>query len=259
VKDNSFYSKVVLLLKAFATVLNPHHWASFAHASRTTNFDHNFRVSWSQGGEDLALLSIFENMDPGRYVDVGAHHPSRFSVTRHLYQLGWRGVNIDADRELIAEFAKIRNDEVNLFVAVGNEPSYEFAIFEEPAISTTNSEWRNEALAKGRTIARTEIIQGRTLSSILGEYFPREAPDLLTIDIEGADYDALTSIDFKKQPIEKYPKWILLETKPPVTEALNFPAVKYAISFGYETYLVLPMATLLKAPKTKVVKKVGEE
>lgn len=37
--------------------------------------------SWSQEGEDLILRRIFENKNTGFYVDVGAHHPKRFSNT----------------------------------------------------------------------------------------------------------------------------------------------------------------------------------
>jgi hypothetical protein len=57
----------------------------FTRTYEQTNFDFDFHVSWSQGGEDLALLSIFLGQQGGVYIDVGAHHPSRFSVTRHLY------------------------------------------------------------------------------------------------------------------------------------------------------------------------------
>ena len=37
--------------------------------------------SYSQEGEDLVLQRIFANYKSGFYVDVGAHHPKRFSNT----------------------------------------------------------------------------------------------------------------------------------------------------------------------------------
>ncbi len=73
--------------------------------------------------------------------------------------------------------------------------------------------------------------------------------DFVNIDIEGADEDALRSIEFENLPKDRYPRWLLLETVPPVSSSLEFPAVKYAIEHGYQPWLVLPMATLLKAPE----------
>jgi len=56
--------------------------------------------SYSQEGEDLILLRIFEKKRIGFYVDVGSHHPFRFSNTYLFYRLGWRGINIDANQEV---------------------------------------------------------------------------------------------------------------------------------------------------------------
>ena len=53
--------------------------------------------SYSQEGEDMVLRSFFEGQKnyKGFFVDVGAHHPYRFSNTLHFYKKGWRGINID--------------------------------------------------------------------------------------------------------------------------------------------------------------------
>jgi hypothetical protein len=52
--------------------------------------------SYSQEGEDMVLYRTFETVKEGFYVDVGAHHPDRFSNTYKFYKQGWRGINIDA-------------------------------------------------------------------------------------------------------------------------------------------------------------------
>ena len=72
--------------------------------STLTRFDHAVSVSWSQGGEDLALLHMFPNQPHGNYLDVGAQHPDRFSVTRHLYERGWSGINVEANPKLMQKF-----------------------------------------------------------------------------------------------------------------------------------------------------------
>lgn len=51
--------------------------------------------AYSQEGEDLVLNRIFGEQATGYYVDVGAHHPFRFSNTAIFYKKGWCGINID--------------------------------------------------------------------------------------------------------------------------------------------------------------------
>ena len=61
-------------------------------------------MSYSQQGEDMILKSLFQDHQSGFYVDVGAHHPSRFSNTYFFYLRGWRGINIDAMPGSMAAF-----------------------------------------------------------------------------------------------------------------------------------------------------------
>jgi hypothetical protein len=86
--------KFLSLIKALLLLLKRKSWGPFIEIAEITKFDHSISVSWSQCGEDLALLHLLP--PNGRYLDIGAHHPSRFSVTRHLYQRGWDGINVEA-------------------------------------------------------------------------------------------------------------------------------------------------------------------
>ncbi|MFT7246563.1 MAG: hypothetical protein ACI82A_003940, partial [Candidatus Azotimanducaceae bacterium] len=70
--------------------------------------------SWSQEGEDQILRRIFEQQSTGFYVDVGAHHPKRFSNTFLFYKLGWQGINIDAMPGSMALFNRERSRDLNL-------------------------------------------------------------------------------------------------------------------------------------------------
>ncbi len=49
--------------------------------ARAKLFDIYAVKSYSQEGEDLILRRIFNDRASGFYVDVGAHHPRRFSNT----------------------------------------------------------------------------------------------------------------------------------------------------------------------------------
>jgi hypothetical protein len=52
-------------------------------------------ITFSQEGEDILIPFFLKNEERGIYVDVGAHHPFRFSNTALLYSQGWHGINID--------------------------------------------------------------------------------------------------------------------------------------------------------------------
>ncbi|HWR59941.1 MAG TPA: FkbM family methyltransferase, partial [Thermodesulfovibrionales bacterium] len=76
--------------------------------------------SYSQEGEDLILRRIFSNITNGFYVDIGAHHPKRFSNTYLFYRQGWCGINIDAMPGSMKLFNKFRPRDINLEFAVAN-------------------------------------------------------------------------------------------------------------------------------------------
>lgn len=233
-------------LKALWGLRQRHTWGPFTEAFEISQFDHSFTISWSQGGEDLALLSIFNSRKKGTYIDVGAHHPTRFSVTRSLYQRGWRGLNIEANSELLPNFWKHRSKDTNLNFAIGTQGSYEFTIFQEPALSTHDIHWKEKFLSEGAVPKKTVVVPGRTLRSVLDEYFPSKPPTLLCIDAEGSDLDVLLSLELSSLETSRRPEFLLLETTPPVSNALTTPAVSLALKFGYEPQLILPMATIMK-------------
>lgn len=238
------------MFRALSLLRRRRTWGPFVEAAETSGFDHGFTISWSQKAEDIALLSIFENQLSGTYLDIGAHHPTRFSVTRHLYQRGWHGVNVDANQTLIDFFCEQRLRDVNICVAVGDQKSYEFTIFEETAISTIDPEWKMRFLSEDNKVARIETVKGRTLRNLYDEYYPEAPVDLLTIDAEGSDLVVLESLQFNSLEQKRFPKFIMLETFPPVHASLEIPSVRLAMNYSYIPWLILPMATILKSSKS---------
>ena len=221
-------------------------WGNFVQTSEVAGFSNAFSISWSQGGEDLALLHAIAEKRDGLFIDVGAHHPYRFSVTHHLSRNGWRGVNVDANSELIEIFNRERMRDTNICAAVGTEKSYTFTIFKEPALSSVNNEWKDKFQADGWEIERTVTVPGISLREIYNQNFPRDCIDLLSIDAEGSDFNVLQSMDFESLEKDRFPRFLLLEATPPVTSALKTDSVEYAIELGYEPLYVLPMSGLLQ-------------
>jgi FkbM family methyltransferase len=156
---------------------------------------------YSQEGEDLIIARMFSKAD-GFYVDVGAHHPIRFSNTYLLYRRGWRGINIDAAPGSMNEFRRLRPDDINLECLISdNAEARRFYLFNEPALNTGEP-----ALAKERdeqqsqyNVIGTTILKPRTLASILKEHLPPgRRIDLLNVDVEGLDLDVLRSNDWHR-------------------------------------------------------------
>ena len=107
---------------------------------------------YSQEGEDILLSRIFGEQAEGFYVDVGAHHPRRFSNTYLFYKRGWRGINIDALPGSMKVFQKFRPRDINLELAVSErEQVLTYYMFNEPALngfSKTISEKRQTDVYK---------------------------------------------------------------------------------------------------------------
>ena len=52
-------------------------------------------ISYAQNFEDVVLDRVFHQVERGRYIDVGGYDPVIDSVTKHFYDKGWSGVNIE--------------------------------------------------------------------------------------------------------------------------------------------------------------------
>ncbi len=157
---------------------------------------------FSQFGEDEVLLEIFKDVPQGRYVDVGAHHPYRYSNTYLLYKKGWRGVNIDANPDSTHLFEQARPDDENICSGVGEAGTLTYYRFSDPAVNTfiksEADQWKGKPFLKYLGVSDVEV---RPLSSFITEPF-----DLLTIDAEGMDLQVLQSYDWRY-----YPRAIVVE------------------------------------------------
>ena len=154
------------------------------------------RTSYAQEGEDLILERIFENQARGVYVDVGAHHPMRFSNTYLLYKRGWRGVNIDATPGSMALFKRVRSRDTNLEIGVtAKAEDRDFYIFDEPALNTFDAERAKSLDRPPYRIVAVRKVRCAPLAQILREH-RIDKIDLLTIDAEGFDFEVLQTLDW---------------------------------------------------------------
>ncbi|MEQ6121917.1 FkbM family methyltransferase [Reichenbachiella sp. MALMAid0571] len=185
-----------------------------------------FNPCFSQGGEDMILRTIFKGVDKGFFIDVGAYHPTIGSNTYFLYRTqGWRGINIDPNTENIDLFNKKRPEDTNINIAIGkNEGSIFYYQQESPSMNFCSKEEQPLDSYKSR---KSVIIS--PLSAIL-KPFCKKTIDLMTIDVEGYEFDVLTSNDWNLYR----PKVIVIEQS--IQDICHGTCINYLKNMGYHIF-----------------------
>lgn len=176
---------------------------------RNNNLDGYATKSYSQEGEDMILKRLFGGQKFGFYVDVGAHHPKRFSNTYYFYKKGWRGINIDAMPGSMIAFDKLRPRDINIERPISDKKQIlTYYAFNEPALNTFSKELAVEYEKENYFIKFTRDIETTTLEDVLDRNLPKNQDiDFLSVDVEGLDFMVLKSNNFEKYK----PKIVLIE------------------------------------------------
>ena len=170
-------------------IISPNHWANF------------FSMSFSQNGEDILLDAVFQGKQDGFFVDVGAHHPYRFSNTYRLYRAGWRGLNIDplpGNKDL---FDRLRPRDENVEVGIASHAGrLHYWSFREPAYNTFDEQLARARVDNGVSdIVDVIEVETAPLADLLRSFIPEGiAIDLMSVDVEGFDYQVLETNDWEQ-------------------------------------------------------------
>ena len=192
--------------------------------------------SYSQEGEDMILKRFFEKQHTGFYIDVGAHHPKRFSNTYFFYKTGWKGINIDAMPGSMQIFKKFRPRDVNIEKPISDyRQTLTYYGFNEPALngfSKKLSEERDDLY--GYKIIFEEELETAPLSEILDKYLPvGQEIDFMSIDVEGFDFKVLKSNNWVKYT----PTIILIEILESSLDEIESSEIAIFLKqFGYCIY-----------------------
>ena len=166
--------------------------------------------SYSVEGEDILLQRIFYGKTSGFFVDIGAHHPIRFSNTYKLYLQGWRGVNVEPNPDDFSLIEKYRAKDINVNCGIAQvKASLDFFMFDEPALNTFDKLLCDNRIEDG-TYKHTKTIKVEVvpLSEILSKHTKDGVNiDFLNVDVEGFDLEVLKSNDWVKYR----PSWVLVE------------------------------------------------
>lgn len=208
-----------------------------------------YKKSYAQSGEDVALASFYEHLKgyKGFYVDVGAHHPVRFSNTLYFYRKGWRGINLDAMPGSMLPFKWFRWRDINMETGIGpKEGSLTFFCFNEPALNTFD-----ESLARNRDtgtpyrIVKKVDVPVQPLRKVFADYLPKNQQiDFLSLDVEGFDLAVLKSNDWEMYK----PLFIVVEiTTNSISNLYESEIHVYLASKGYEPVCVLKRSCIYKS------------
>ena len=148
--------------------------------------------SYSQFGEDIILSDIFKNKtDPGRFIDVGANHPRELNNTWRFYLNGWRGINVEPGAKMHQLLNDQRPEDINLKIGLGkNAGIATFYEMDVDSVSTFNMAEANNGQYHKNIVSQNQV-NILTLQDLYKTYFKNSHCDLLSIDVEGDNFEVL--------------------------------------------------------------------
>lgn len=191
------------------------------------------QICYSQNGEDLILDRLLDGKSHGFYVDVGAHHPIRFSNTYLFYRRGWCGVNIDAMPGSMKLFRLFRRRDINIECGVAMfNGQLLYHLFDEPALNTFSPYEANHKNKPPYHLIGTTTVPVYRLDDLLERYLPNgQKIDFLTVDVEGLDEQVLRSNNWNLYR----PQFILVETlRTDFPDLYGCAIVRFLQEVGYE-------------------------
>ncbi len=164
------------------------------------------RLSYAQNKEDIILQGFFPDSNKGFYVDIGANHPIKLSVTKLFYEKGWRGINIEPNSYLYDLIVSDRKNDMNLNIGIADRATT-LVMREYPegdGLSTFEKESQKSYENKSseyhkftaKHIDRKVIV--RPLRDVLAEYAGNKTINFMSIDVEGFEYEVIKGNDWEK-------------------------------------------------------------
>jgi hypothetical protein len=76
------------------------------------------RSKFNISGSDRFSKIILKKIKKGFYLDCGCYHPFKFSLTKALYDSGWKGICLDISKDTIDLFRMYRPRDISLNVGL---------------------------------------------------------------------------------------------------------------------------------------------
>ncbi len=161
-------------------------------------------TSFAQNREDVLLRRVLAEVERGFYVDVGAQSPDEDSVTRHFYDRGWRGINVEPHPHYFAQLAAARPRDINISRAASNRGGRAtFRFIDGSGLSSLHAEASAIAARHGFATREDEVELFR-LEDVLRTEAPADI-HFLKVDVEGEERAVLEGANLRL-----YRPWIVL-------------------------------------------------
>tara|TARA_B110000438_G_scaffold300409_1_gene352739 strand:+ start:89 stop:781 length:693 start_codon:yes stop_codon:yes gene_type:complete len=160
------------------------------------------KKSYSFNNVDLIIDYLLKHIEKGFYIDLGCNHPIKYNNTYLLHKRGWSGINIDADKTSIELFNKFRKNDFNInkIISENGEIKKLYIYHDRSAINTVNKELVD--LRMNKPVKEIEE-KSTTLNKVIEDSPLKDAKiNLLTVDIEGHEFEALKKFDFLKYKVD---------------------------------------------------------
>lgn len=160
------------------------------------------KVSYSQCGEDLIVDFIF--MWLGReqinYLDIGTNDPIKLNNTYHFYKKNCRGVLVEPDPRLYRKIRRKRTRDIclNAGVGAGGGSVITFYMMHPDTLSTSSPDKVKEYLQLGVKLKGELKVPLLNINEVIENHFGSQAPDFLSVDVEGLDLEIIQSLDLSK-------------------------------------------------------------
>jgi len=213
--------------------------AHAVNASGPANVDEALpaaKASFAQQGEDLVIAQMLSELhvDGPTYIDIGAHHPIVDNNTFLLYRHGGTGVLVEPNPVYAAMLRKYRARDIVLEEGIGTTDQAEadyYVMDGDGQLNTFSKEQADLIVARGRAKLLKVIPRPLVpLDAVLQQYFPRGAPDVLSIDIEGLDLAVLRTLDWNRWR----PRIVCVETADARTGDVEQEIIDLLVRNGYE-------------------------
>lgn len=191
-------------------------------------------ISYAQNREDVVLFRALGHVPSGRYVEVGANHPTHDSATRAFYDRGWSGLTV----EPVPHFAELHREErprdTLVQAAVTDDAPGEVTlhVVADTGLSTIVDAINEQHAAAGIASEQLTVPAVRLDALLSDQGWSADDPiHFLLVDVEGAEQAVLRSID-----LERWRPWVLVieATKPNSTESTHDEWEDGVLAAGYE-------------------------
>jgi FkbM family methyltransferase len=189
--------------------------------------------SYSQNGEDVVLWRALRGVAHGRYIEVGANHPSHDSISMAFYARGWTGITVEPDPQFAALQREFRPGDLVVEAAVTPDDggTVILHVVDGTGLSTLD-ETRARVHARAHPDGHDVAVATRRLDSILAEAgWKGQDIHFMSVDTEGSERGVLESLD-----LTSWRPWVLLveATEPNTTRSTRGDWEDIVTGAGYE-------------------------